>query len=131
MNIVQKIGDYLDAVKKGIQNGDKIIEAISVATKVKNAENGDYSEITPEVIAEIMRRKDICGSCQFNSIHATARGTYRSGLDYTHCILCKCRIGGENTKEYSLQSECGAASWNERNPDLVPLEVKWGKIEKK
>jgi len=115
------IRDYTEAVINGIQNGDKIIEALIVAAKVKNGSG----EITPEELAEIMRRKEICEGCPSNSKNAKETGLYSSELPYTHCTLCKCRIGYDDSKEYCLSCNCGAAAFNEANPHLKPIEVKW------
>lgn len=120
-SILKTVKDYTEAVINGITNGDKIIEALIISAKVKNGSG----EITPEELAEILRRKEICESCQFNSKNATAKGTYSSTLAYTHCCLCKCRIGYEDSKEYCLSCNCGAEAFNEANPHLKPIEVKW------
>ena len=53
-NPIKSIGEYVNAVKLGIQNGDKIIEALTIGAQVKNG------KITDEALAEIWRRKDIC-----------------------------------------------------------------------
>lgn len=125
MGLIKSIGEYLEAVKLGFQNGDKIIEAMQVAAQVKNAEAGRVTTVTPEALAEILRRKDICASCPFNSRNAKEAGTYESSLPYEHCILCHCRIGYEDSKEYCLSCNCGIQVWNEQHPDLKQMEVKW------
>ena len=58
-NFLKTIRDYTEAVINGIQHGDQIIEALIVAAKVKNGSG----EITPEELAEILRRKEICEGC--------------------------------------------------------------------
>jgi hypothetical protein len=120
-SILKTIKDYTEAVINGLQNGDKIIEGLIIGAKVKNG----TGEITPEELAEILRRKEICEGCQFNSKNAEAKGTYSSTLAYTHCCLCKCRIGYDDSKEYCLSCNCGAEAFNEANPHLRPIEVKW------
>ena len=125
MGLIKSIGEYLEAVKLGFQNGDKIIEAMQVAAQVKNSEAGQQSTVTPEALAEIMRRKDICAACPFNSIHQKALGTYTSALPYEHCTLCRCRIGYDDSKEYCLSCNCGAEAWNQVKPKAQHLEVKW------
>lgn len=119
MNVLKTIKEYTEAVVNGLKNGDKIIEGLIVGAKVKNGSG----EITPEELAEILRRKEICEGCQFNSKNAGA--TYSSNLPYTHCALCKCRIGYDDSKEYCLSCNCGAKAFNEANPHLTPIEVKW------
>lgn len=118
MNAVKSIGEYLNAVKLGIQNGDKIIEALTISTQAKNG------KISDEALAEIWRRKDICETCPFNSKNAKAAKTYNSSLPYEHCILCKCRVGYDDSKEYCLSCTCGVQVWNEQNPNQK-MEVKW------
>jgi|GEM_PF-1987254 len=120
MSFVKTIGEYVEAVRLGIKNSDKIIESLAVAAQVKN------KEINEEALAEILRRKDICAACSHNSINAKAKGTYNSSLPYEHCILCKCRLGTEDSKEYCLSCTCGIQVWNEAHPDpKQQMEVKW------
>jgi len=118
-NPIKSIGEYVNAVKLGIQNGDKIIEALTIGAQVKNG------KITDEALAEIWRRKDICEVCPHNSKNAKEAKTYNSSLPYEHCILCKCRIGYEDSKEYCLSCECGIKVWNENHPN-EKMEIKWG-----
>jgi hypothetical protein len=118
MKVIKAIGEYLDVVRKGISNGDKIIEALIVSAQVKNG------KINDEALAEILRRKDICAVCPFNSVNAKKQGTYNSSITYDHCILCTCRIGGDDTKEYCLSCTCGIDAWNQQHPDKK-MQVKW------
>ena len=120
MSAIKTIGEYLTAVRRGISNGDKIIESLVVSAQVKNG------EITEGALAEILKRKDICASCPNNSTNAKKANTYSSSLPYEHCILCSCRIGGDDTKEYCLSCECGIAVWNKNHPPAQKMEVKWG-----
>ena len=131
MSIVKNIGDYLHAVKAAVQNKDKIIEALRISAAIKNKVELKHDiEITDEVVAEIMRRKDICRECPFNSDNARKLGIYDSPLPYTNCIHCSCRIGYDNSKEYCASCSCGLSVFNANNPDkAVPL--KWGPIVQK
>jgi len=115
------IKDYLKIVQAGIRNGDKIIEGLVVASQVKN------NNIEPEALAEILKRKDICASCPFNSVNAARDNGYESNVPYQHCTLCICRIGGEDTKEYCLSCNCGITELNKRNKEngIAPLPLKW------
>jgi hypothetical protein len=122
MTGIKSIGEYLTAVKRGIQNGDKIVESMWIAAQIKKGNE----TITEGAIAEIMRRKDICVQCPFNSANAKKAGTYNSSLPYEHCILCSCRIGGDDTKEYCLSCECGVSVWNKNHPPTQQMQVKWG-----
>lgn len=123
MNLVKTIGEYLQVVKLGIQNGDKIIEALAISAQVKN------KEITDDALAEILKRKDICLGCPFNSKNAKEAKTYNSSLPYEHCILCQCRIGYDDSKEYCLSCTCGVTIWNEKHPNQQ-MEVKWQAFNK-
>jgi len=117
--------DYLTIVKNGIKNGDKIIEALAVASHAKTG------NIEPEALAEILKRKELCAACPFNSENAARDRGYSSHVPYKHCTLCICRIGGDDTKEYCLSCNCGMSEWNKRNPDKTPMELKWTAFETK
>jgi hypothetical protein len=133
MGIVKTIGEYISAVKNGIKNKDKIIEGMYVSAAIKNKskdENNDI-EITDEAIAEIMRRKEICAGCKYNSANAKINGDYYANLPYQHCTLCLCRIGADDSKEYCLSCNCGAQAYNENHPTYPPIEVKWTSFENK
>lgn len=143
MSVKKTIKEYLEVVRNGIVNGDKIIEALRVSAQLKEIkdrqEEGistDDIHISDEAIAEIMRRKDLCAGCEFNSENRKKITNYSSSLGFTHCTLCKCRIGYEDSKEYCLSCECGMAAWNKRNPELPQMKLKWeafkeNKTEKK
>lgn len=118
--------DWITVVKNGILNGDKIIEAMIVAAKVKNGS----ADISAEAIAEIMKRKEICKTCPFNSENAPKHGLAIFDLPFTHCIFCKCRIGADDSKEYCLSCQCGITEWNKHNPDKE-LSLKWDSFEQK
>lgn len=132
MSVIKTIGEYVNLVKNGVKNGDKIIEAVRTAAKVKEQEkrrlagNPDTEpEISDEAVAEIMRRKEICAACPFNSENAAKQRSYSSSLPFIHCTLCKCRIGADDSKEYCLSCTCGMEVWNNQNPHLTPMEPKW------
>lgn len=115
------IKDYISLVVNGLKNGDKIIEAMVVGAQVKNG------SASTEEIAEIMKRKEICAACPFNSKNAAAHGLKAHDLPFEHCIHCKCRIGGSDTKEFCLTCNCGITEWNKRNPDQQ-MPLKWKAI---
>lgn len=132
MSIVKTLKEYVELVKNGVRNGDKIIEAIRISAKIKEKKRRidegkieDIGEISDEAVAEIMRRKEICASCPFNSKIAAERRNYNSSIPFEHCTLCQCRIGTDDSKEYCLSCDCGMKVWNERNPHLQPMELKW------
>lgn len=125
------IKDYLNIVKAGLKNRDKIIEAIQVSAMIKNAENGGLAKVSEEAVAEIMKRKDICASCPFNSKNAKKAGLPVPHAPYDEfCIHCLCRIGGDDTKEYCLSCNCGLTEWNKENPDKQ-LPLKWEAFNEK
>lgn len=116
---MSKVKDWLKVVKNGLKNSDKIIEALWVSTQIKN--DGEVSE---EAVAEIMRRKEICAGCPFNSANCENHGLKKLDVPFQHCIHCACRIGGNDTKEYCLSCNCGITEWNRLHPDK-PMEVRW------
>lgn len=118
---MQKMKDYLKVVKNGIANSDKIIEAMWVSAQIKN----EGSSISEEAIAEIMKRKEICSTCPYNSKNAAAHGMKALDVSFQHCILCTCRIGGDDSKEYCLSCQCGISELNRQNPDKPPVPLKW------
>lgn len=131
MGIEKTISEYVEAIKAGLKNKDKIIEAMHVAAAIKNKQVAPDLEITPEAVGEILRRKEICAACSHNSVNAKKTGSYNSSLPYDHCVLCLCRIGGDDTKEYCLTCTCGAKAWNEAHPAFPPITVRWEAFENK
>lgn len=116
---MNSISDYLKLVKAGIQNGDKIISALAVAAQVKNG------RISAEALAEILRRKDICSSCPFNSKNVTDKSLLNPAVTFKeYCVHCLCRLGGNNSKEYCLKCTCGISEYNKKHPE-TPMELKW------
>jgi hypothetical protein len=127
MSLGKSIAEYLEMVKNGVKNRDQIIEAMRNAAKIKEERT---DEISDEEVAEIMRRKEICAGCRFNSRNAKVQRNYNSSLPFEHCTLCKCRIGYDDSKEYCLTCNCGILVWNNNNPDLPPMELKWKAFDK-
>lgn len=118
MSVIKTISDYVQIVKRGIENKDQIIEAIRTSSEIKNK----TGEVSDEAIAEIMMRKDICANCEFNSKNAKVIFNYDSNIPFQHCIKCLCRIGGEDSKEYCLSCQCGMTEHNKQFPnDQKPL----------
>lgn len=73
----------------------------------------------------IMKRRDICNTCEFNSRNAKKIGYETDREDY-HCSMCGCPVA---TRTASLTSNCGIEAWNAENPD-DQMELKWA-AEKK
>lgn len=117
--------DWITVVKNGLKNGDKVIEALIIAAKAKN------EELSVEALAEILKRKEICSTCPFNSKNAPKHGLKIFDLPFEHCIFCKCLIGSEEGgKEYCLSCQCGISEHNKRHPEQQ-MQLKWDKFEQK
>jgi hypothetical protein len=119
MSLIKTIKEYAEVVRNGIKNKDQIIDALMMGAAVKNG------KVSDEDLAEILRRKDICAACPFNSENAKKQGYYNSSIPFQHCTLCKCRIGADDSKEYCLSCNCGAEAFNKMNPHLRPIDVRW------
>ena len=73
----------------------------------------------------IMKRRDTCNTCEFNSKNAKLIGYETEREDY-HCSMCGCPIASRTA---SLLSNCGIEVWNAENPDHI-MPLKW-EAEKK
>ena len=117
---MSKYLEYAKAALKGINNSNLIIEGWINEAK---ANAGDLDE---ETLAEILRRREICSQCPFNSINAKTSEEYKElfGENYKtkrnelHCAICLCPI---KSKTASMHSECGMAS----DEKTANLELKW------
>lgn len=117
---MSKYLEYAKAALKGIKNPDLIVEGWINEIKI---ESGDTDENS---LAEILRRRDICSSCPFNSINAQSskeyleifKENYISKRNELHCSLCLCPI---KTKTASLHSDCGMTTCKETKN----MEPKW------
>lgn len=102
--------EYLALIPKAMENPQQVIEGFR--NKVK-FERGTLPEDQQE---EIVRRRLICEGCPFNSKNMKDYVTKRTD---EHCTLCSCTLSG---KTASLDSSCGAKTYNERHPeDLKPI----------
>lgn len=111
--------EYLKLIPTAIDNREKIFTGIVTDVKSK-------LRLLPEDQQnEIIRRRAICRSCEYNSTEMKKKGYKTKRLDF-HCTLCSCPI---ETKTASLMSECGAATWNLQNPD-DKIELKWKTFNK-
>ena|SRR6187455_2007555 len=76
-------------------------------------------EYLKEKIEEVSsERMDICRGCPFNSINATAAGTYSSIRRDEHCIECGCTLAA---KTKCLSCKCPKDYWG---AELTPEEEK-------
>jgi hypothetical protein len=117
--------DYMNLLKQGVKNADKIIEGISTKTlKEFNLLNEDDKQ-------RITGRMDICLNCPYNSRNAKLSPEYleltghpySTGRTELHCALCGCVA---EFKTACLTCNCGVQNWNELHPDKK-LELKWTK----
>lgn len=125
---MKKVKEYIDLVKKGLPNIDKIAEAV-----INNArlELGNLSEDRQE---EIIKRRLICETCPLNSINAkiseefkVLHGTnYETTREEFHCAICACPI---KDKTASLSSDCGLQYYNDTHPENIQ-QLKWTKYTK-
>jgi hypothetical protein len=117
--------DYMNLLKQGVKNADKVIEGISNKTlKEFNLLNDDDKQ-------RITDRMDICLNCPYNSRNATVSSEYMAltGVPYStgrselHCALCGCVV---EFKTACLTCNCGIADWNSKNSQKK-LPLKWTK----
>lgn len=120
--------EYLNLVKKGAKNFDKVFEG------VRNDVSNKFKVLSKQKQGVIAERMEICLSCPFNSKNAPTSDEYRElvGEAYNttreelHCSLCGCTA---TYKTASLSSNCGIEHWNQSNPEKQ-LDLKWTKYEK-
>ena len=109
-------------IPKVISNSGSIVNGI--VNDVKN----NIGILNDDVSKEIERRRVICKECPYNSTNAIADGWYSSTRIDLHCALCSCNI---EFKTASLESNCGAKWWNEKNEKVEKLPVRWEAYNKK
>ena len=117
---MSKYLEYAQAAIKGLKNPDLVIEGWVNEAKI---ELGVLDEVS---LAEVLRRKEICSQCPFNSILAQTSKeyfevfgeNYKTERNELHCSVCLCPI---KSKTASMHSECGLAS----NKKTKHLELKW------
>lgn len=117
---MSKYLEYAKMALNGIKNPDLIVEGWVNEAKISN---DSLNEIQ---LSEILKRREICSLCPFNSINAQNseqyfdifKEYYKTDRNELHCSLCLCPI---KTKTASLHSDCGMAA-NKKTKDL---ELKW------
>lgn len=112
---MSKFKEYIEMMRNGLPNIDKIAEAILTQVKM------EFKTIPEDEQEEITRRRLICASCPLMSVNAVKLGTYQTNRSDPHCTICKCPI---TTRTASLSSNCGIENYNKLNPDS-PMELKW------
>lgn len=114
------ITEYLKLIPKGIKNFDKVFEGFKNQVKI------ELGTIPEEDLTVITARRIICSTCPFLSTNATKLGIYKTDRTDEHCIHCGCPI---KTRTASLESNCGIETYNELNPEVPPLQLKWTKTK--
>lgn len=109
---MNKMLEYLSLVPKGLKNPSQVAEG------VYNSVRMEYGSLPKDQKEEIIRRRLLCASCPFMSAN---REGYNTSRKDQHCTLCSCPI---KTKTASLDSSCGAKTYNERHPE-DPQPVLW------
>jgi hypothetical protein len=113
---MSKIIELAKLLPKGIKNPLVILEGYINNIKL---ERGDLPQ---DEVEEILRRRLICFNCPLMSENAKKLVGYKTDRG-PHCTLCSCPI---EQKTSSLDTYCGAKSYNESHPNSVQMEVKWG-----
>lgn len=113
--------DWLKLAKEGLPNIDKIAEGYINNIKEKN------NLLSEEEVEEIVKRKLICEQCPLFSLNAFKDDTeyqnlfkkpftsaYKNREGERFCGSCGCP---EKLRIYSLNSNCGLSSYNEKHPN--------------
>lgn len=107
---MSKITEYINMLVQGSKNPKAVVEGVVNATKL------EYGLLPEDQQEEIIRRRLLCASCPMMSKN---REGYKTSRKDEHCTLCSCPI---MTKTASLESSCGAVTYNERHPeDAKPI----------
>jgi len=107
---MSKLTEYIKMFIEGTKSPMAVAEGIINATRM------EYGLLPKEEQDEIIRRRLICASCPMMSKN---RENYKTSRTEQHCTLCSCPI---LTKTASLDSSCGAKTYNERHPeDIKPI----------
>lgn len=123
---MSKTTEYLNLFLKGIPNSKEILSSIVKNVQLK------YNTLPENEKEEIIRRRVICASCPFMSKNAISSEEYLSltGKNYKayrradHCSFCGC---GVDMRTGSLDSNCGAETWNKEHPENT-ISLKWTKF---
>lgn len=117
---MSKFTEYIQMVKNGIPNIDKLAEGVLNQVKM------EFNTLSQPEQEEITRRRLICAACPLMSVNAVKNGTYTTDRKDAHCTICKCPI---TTRTASLSSDCGIEYFNRLNPNS-PMELKWTTYKK-
>lgn len=108
-----KLTEIIKLLPKGLANIDNVINGYITNIKL---ETGNLNENVAELI---LKRRLICGNCEYMSENAKANG-YESERT-PHCTLCMCPI---KQKTAVINEICGIAYWNSQHPE-EQKEIKW------
>lgn len=123
---MSKLSEYLKLIPKGLSNIENVIEGISNSKKFKK------NQLSNAQLKEIIRRREICGNCPFNSKNAPTSpeykklfgDSYKTDREDLHCSICACVI---EYKTASFNDDCGLIHYNHDFPEN-PQELKWRKF---
>ena len=120
-----KLFEYIDLMKRGIENYDKVAEGVINQVKLK------FHKLPKDEQEEIAKRKLICRQCPFYSLNAKKDGSeYKKlmgedfkydSVRFNYCGICGCP---EDTRTASFSSECGLSHYNDLYPENKQ-ELKW------
>ena len=114
---MSKLGEYIKMFGKGLAHPQQVVEGITNSVKM------EYGLLPEDEQEEIIRRRLICSECPMMSKN---RENFTTTRTEDFCTLCSCPI---LTKSASLNSSCGAKTYNERHPE-DPKPVLWEAYKK-
>lgn len=110
---MSKLSEYLALIPKALGNPKQVIEGWVNVVRM------EFNNLPDDEVEEIVRRRIICGSCEYMSKNVD---NLESKREEPFCTLCNCPI---ISKSSSLSSVCGAKWWNDNNLNEIPKEIKW------
>lgn len=124
---MSRLKNYIDLVKRGIPNIDKISEGL--LNEIKD----EFGLLSKDEQEEIAKRRLICRSCPLFSLNAKDddseyKKLFKESFKFDpvrneYCGSCGCPY---KTRTASLSSDCGLEYYNEINPDNKQA-LKWNK----
>lgn len=111
-----KLLEYIKLLPLGLKNPELVLEGFINNIKL------EHGTLPEDEVEEIARRRLICAGCPFMSKNAEKITGFKTKRTEDFCTLCSCPIKG---KTASMDSTCGADSYNKTHPNNPPIEVKW------
>lgn len=127
---MSKVLEYLKLLPEGFRNREYIGESIWNNIKM------EFNTLPEDEKEEILRRRLICESCPLMSLNVKENQreyieligeSLVTNRNEKFCTLCSCNI---SLKTSSLDSNCGAKSFNEGGKGKRLAEVKWENYKK-